>query len=62
MSCVSQKYCITLQAKYFQFYKLYIMFRYQPDTIKYAPFDKQWIKVELFIQLGCQANQYQLTL
>ncbi|CAH1733032.1 enhancer of rudimentary homolog [Aphis gossypii] len=32
---------------------------YQPDTMMYVQFDKQWIKVELFIQLGCQAIQCQ---
>ncbi|KAE9533453.1 hypothetical protein AGLY_009091 [Aphis glycines] len=30
---------------------------YQPDTMMYVQFDKQMIKVELFIQLGCQTNQ-----
>ncbi|CAH1732685.1 unnamed protein product [Aphis gossypii] len=30
---------------------------YQPDTMMYVQLDKQMIKVELFIQLGCQTNQ-----
>ncbi|CAH1732708.1 unnamed protein product [Aphis gossypii] len=29
---------------------------YQPDTMIYIPFNKEWIKEKLYIQLRCQAS------